>query len=271
MRRRLLIFLLLATGARVFAQPAADTAAVIREFDDVMAFAVQPYLHFTSVMALHSGPMLPPGDTGRILHSNFYKYEDNLYYGNEQEEMYLQDSLMIRVNHHQKVIQISKVDVATKKNMDILPLKRMDQQKLLRNRYKIGKMPDRGDTGVIVVRPQEGRMAGESMNTEILMEYTKSSRLPLLMRMTTRQRASETMSGALKANGFDVVHMSAEENGIRSLIMTQTASMRFETMETTKEMAMHMPLWKDKIAYDPMSGNYIGKGEYSDYRIIKTF
>jgi hypothetical protein len=271
MRRRLLIFLLLATGAPAIAQSAADTAAVIGEFDEVMAFAVQPYVHFTCVMALHAGPMLPPGDTGRILHSDFYKYEDNLYYGNEQEEMYLQDSLMIRVNHHQKVIQISKVDVATKKNMDILPLKRTDRQKLLRNRYTIGKMPDRGDTGVIVIRPQAGRTAGESMNTEILMEYAKSSHLPLLMRMTTRQRASETVAGALKANGFDVVHMVEEEAGIRSLIMTQTASMRFETMDTTKETAMHMPLWKDKIAYDPMSGNYMGRGDYTDYRIIKTF
>ena len=266
-----MIFLLLAISCRALAQPAADTAAVIREFDDVMAFAVQPYVHFTSVMALHSGPMLPPGDTGRILHSNFYKYEDNLYYGNEQEEMYLQDSLMIRVNHRQKVIQISKVDVSTKKNMDILPLKRADRQRLLRNRYTIAKMPDRGDTGVIVIRPQAGRSAGQSMNTEILMEYTKSSHLPLLMRMTTLQRTSEAMSGALKANGFDVVHMSEERDGIRSLIMTQTASMRFETMETAKETARHMPLWTDKIAYDPMSGNYMGKGDYSDYRIIKTF
>jgi hypothetical protein len=267
------LVLLLATGQTGIAQRAADTTATIKEFNAVMAFAVQPYVYYTSVTALRSGPMLAPADTGRILHGRFYKYEDDLYYGNEQEEMYLQDSLMIWVDHHRKTIRIGKVDVATKKNMDLLPLSKKDRQKLLRSGYIIGQLPDRGDTGAIVFRTKTSHEALQTAGTEVLLEYTKKEHLPLLMRMTTRVREQQTeaISTMLRSSGFDVQRMGEDVDGVRSLIMTETASVRFGTMETTKEKAMQMPVWKDKIAYDPLSGNFSGKGNYYGYQVIKTF
>lgn len=274
MRSIFLGFVLLLVISRAgMAQRSTDTSAVIREFNDVMAFTVQPYLHYTSVTSLRTGPMTPLADTGRILQGSFYKYDDDLYYGSDQEEMYLQDSLMIKVDHLHKTIQVSKVDVATKKNMDLLPLKKMDRQKLLRSHYTISKMPEEGDTESIVIRSLAARDVGQSGGQEMLMEYTKQGHLPLLMQITVRirEQATDQVEGMLKSSGFDVQQMREDLAGQQSLVMTQTASVRFGAMETTREAAMQMPLWKEKLSYDPVSGNYSGKGDYSGYRIIKTF
>jgi hypothetical protein len=274
MRNIFLVFALLLTISQAgTAQRSADTTAVIREFNDVMAFSVQPYLHYTSVISMRTGPMAPSADTGRILHGSFYKYDNDLYYGSEQEEMYLQDSLMIKVDHRHKTIQVSKVDVATKKNMDLVPLKKMDQQKLLRSHYTISKRPDEGDTASIVIRSQAAMNVGQSRGEEILMEYTKQGHLPLLMQITVRIREQESdqVKNILKSSGFDVQQMKEDMGGQPSLVMTQTASVQFGAMETTREAAMQMPLWKEKLFYDPVSGSYSGKGDYSGYRIIKTF
>ena len=254
------------------AQRPVDTAAVIGEFNEVMAFAVQPYLHYASLTMLHTDAMVGPADTGSVLHGEFYKYGDEVYYGNEREETFLQDSLMIRVNHDRKSIWISKVDVSTKKNMDVLPLKNVDRQKLLRDRYTISKMPERGDTESIVIRPQPGRVGGLSAGKEMLIEYTRE-KIPLLMKVTlqARQPASPQAIQVLQAKGFKVKEMMEDDNGIPALVITQTMTVRFEVVEATKEKAMSMPRWKDRIGYDPVSGMYSGKDGYVDYHVIKTF
>jgi len=238
-----------------------------------MAFAVQPYLHYASITSLHTSPLTGAADTGNTLHNDFYKYEDDLYYGNEQEETFWQDSLMIQINHHRKTIRVSKVDLASKKKMDLLPLKKMDEQKLLRGHYTISKLPDQGDTGYIIIRSQEGRQSPRIAGTEMLVAYTKQRRLPVLMQVTMRVREQESgsMVEALRSKGFAVEKMVEEKDGIRSLVMTQMASVQFGLIEKTKEKAMQMPSWKEKIAYDAVVRDFSGKGECSGYEVIKTF
>jgi hypothetical protein len=75
----------------------------------------------------------------------------------------------------------------------------------------------------------------------------------------------------LKAKGFNVKQMMEDDNGIPALVITQTMTVRFEAVEATKEKAMAMPRWKDRIGYDPISGIYSGKDGYSGYHVIKTF
>ena len=268
-----ILFLLSVTSQGLYAQADEDTSAVIREFDNLMAFATQPHLHYSFVLALHSGPMLPPADTGQILHGNFYKSGDDLYYGTEQDETYLQDSLMIVVDRRREMIQINRVDVATKKNMDLLPLAKKKRQKLFRNEYTISKMPDQGDTGTMVMRSHPIRTGARITTAEILTQYSKSGQVPLLMRLTTevRQQQSPQILQMLRTSGYDVQQMSVDQGGIRSLLVSSTMSMRYGTMDTTEATAQRMPWWKDRIAYDPRTGNFSGKGECRGYRVIKTF
>lgn len=268
------MILLLGAFARTgSAQRVSDTTAVIREFNEVMGFAVQPYLYYTSVTSLLTGPLMDRADTGALLHGVFYKNGDDLYYGNEQEESFWQDSLMININHRRKTIRVSKVDVASKKKMDLLPLKKMDAQKLLREHYTISRLPARGDTEYIVVRSQEGRQSLRIAGTEMLLSYTKKEHLPLLMQVTMRVRQQETggVTEALRAKGFDVAKMTEEKEGAHFLVMDQTAAVRFNSIEMTKDKALEMPSWKEKISYDALQGSFSGKGECAGYEVVKTF
>jgi hypothetical protein len=45
----------------------------------------------------------------------------------------------------------------------------------------------------------------------------------------------------------------------------------FLGIDTTREKAMQMPSWKDKLTYDPAGGEIIGKGIYKEYEVTKTF
>jgi hypothetical protein len=231
---RILRFLLLLSSLQsATAQTSRDTTAVIKEFNEVMAFAVQPYLHYSNILSFRSGPLINLADTGQTLHGSFYKDGDDLYYGNEQEETFWQDSLMIHVDHHRKMIQVSKVDIASKKNMDILPLKKMDKQRLLRSHYTIARLPEQGDTEYIVIRSQEGKIPIGAAATEMLLAYTRQGHLPLLMKVTMRLRqpASGQAEEVLQSKGFDVSKMREEKDGQSVLVMTQTASVQFKAIE----------------------------------------
>ncbi len=250
-KSKYLVLLLMTVGSACYAQEAIDTGALIKEFDKVMAFAVQPYVYYTSTTSFRSGPDDSARVIGEILHSHFYKVDDDLYSGNEQEEMFLQDSLMIRINHSRKSIQMNRVDMATKKRMDLLPLRKMAIQKMLREHYSIAKMPDKGDTGSILIRSRDEGGPVRKAAMEMLLLYTRQLHLPLLMEITL----------TLPPQGGD----TQTEQG------AQTVAIQFGTIATTREKALLMPLWKDKINYDDASKTFIGKGSCAGYEVITTF
>jgi len=264
---------MLLTAYNAFAQKKGDTTAMIREFNQVMAFAIQPYLHYNSVVSLRSGPMMDTAKAGNILHNEFYKILDDLYYGNEREEIFLQDSLMVRISHSRKMIQVNKVDMATKKKIDILPLKNADMQRMLRERCTLSTMPDEGDTGQIIIRSNERRTPQGFASSEMVLAYHRGSHLPLLMEinMHMRNEATEQMADMFRANGFNVAKMEMEKDGKKSLETTETVSVVFREIEVAKDKAGQMPLWRDRVNYDANSNNYSGRGRCEGYEVIKTF
>ena len=255
------------------AQKVADTMAIIRDFDNVMEFAVQPYVHFTAKVILSNGPMLPPGDTGRVMHAEFYKLRDDLYYGIEAQEVYLQDSLMVRVDHEHRMIQIDRVDVATKKNLDVLPLKRKDKDKLFRNRYSASRVAGRGDTTEIRFASAPAARYPGSRALAVRVVYSRNAHLPLLMEITTTvwEPESEEATAGLRSNGFNVQQMKQETGGVRGLVMSQTAAMQFGSVQLTEQSAGAMPLWTRRLAYDPVSGEFSAIGVCDGYRVMKAF
>lgn len=265
--------LLLTAISAAHAQRRSDTAALIREFDKVTGFAIQPNVHFTAVVTLRSGPMLPAGDTGRILHAEFYKSGDDLYYGTEAQEMYLEDSLMVKVDHVHKLIQIDRVDVATKKNLDVLPLKKKEQDRMFRSRYIITPLPDQGDTSGILFRSVAGGAPQSPMGTAVRLLYSHSDHLPLLMETTVSlwQQETEAVRTALRSSGFNLARMTEEKDGLRALVMTQTTSLQFLKIELSDEQARQIPVWTRRLTYNPSSGNYTATGNCAGYRVIKAY
>jgi hypothetical protein len=272
MCRSIIILLLLAAVGPARAQHVRDTTAVIRDLDDVMAFAVQPYVYFRSTTSLMTGPMRNGRDSITRLHGKFYKCGEDMYYGTEAEELFVQDSLMIRIDHHRKAITIRRIDMATKKNIDLLPLKKTDLQKLLRGHYLIGETPMGGDTAMISIRSQPAMMLARWLSAEMRVEFKKDSHLPLIMEvmMRVRQEGSNQIGDLLIKQGFDVDEMKESLNGVPFFVMDQTAAVRFDEVMTTREQAIQMPLWTEKLVYDRIAG-FTGTGVCVGYAVTKSF
>jgi len=241
-----LLVLAMSSVYGVIAQDRVDTNAVIKELNQVFSFSVQPYLHYSSVLRVYMDPIIDKSASERTLHSEFYKVQDDMYYGNEDEEVYLQDSLMIRINHARKTIQLGKVDVATKKGVDVLPLNSKSMQKMIREQCIVSEEKAGGDTMHINVRSREKRMPQGMTSSNILVTYHKRTHLPMSMEMSMR----------------------VSNDGAS---MSQTASISFGEIQMMAEKAMQMPVWRAQVDYDSDSGNYIGKGRCEGYEVIKTF
>ena len=268
-----MLVLLLAAVSPTNAQHVRDTTKVIRDFNDVMAFAVQPYVYFRSTTSLMTGPMINGRDSITRLHGKFYKNGDDMYYGTEAEELFVQDSLMIRVDHHRKAITIQRIDMATKKNIDLLPLKKPDLQKLLRAHYLIAETPAGGDTAVISIRSQPAKTPARWQNAEMRLEFRRQNHLPLVVEviMRVRQEGSDPVRDLLIKQGFDVDDMRESSNGVTFFVMSQRAAVRFDEVAMTREEAMQMPLWTEKLAYDRNAGLFTGRGACASYAVTKTF
>jgi hypothetical protein len=273
MHRTIILALLLAAVSPANAQHVRDTTAAIRDFNDVMAFAVQPYVFFKSTTSLMTGPMVNGRDSITRLHGKFYKCGEDMYYGTEAEELFLQDSLMIRIDHHRKAITIQRIDMATKKNIDLLPLKKPDLQKLIRGRYLIAETPAGGDTAVISIRSQPAKMPARWQNAEMRLEFSKESHLPLVMEviMRVRQEGSDPVRNLLIKQGFDVDDMRDSLSGVSFFVLNQAAVVRFDEVSTTRDKAIQMPLWTEKLAYDRNAGLFTGLGTCVGYAVTKTF
>jgi hypothetical protein len=266
-----LLVLLVLLFHKAHGQTARDTVASIKAFNQVMSFAVQPYLHYRSILSEHSEPVMRPEDTGAY-HTDFYKVGDDLYYGNEQQEVYLQDSLMITLDHRRHAIQISRVDPATKTNVDLLPLRVSRIQKMLREHYLIGHDTLGGDTAEFVIRSKE-RNDTPDVATQLKVLYNGNNLRPYRLDVTLlfREPASQQAMEELRRRGIDPGKLVHIREGAPWLVLSQTMSIRFVEMNQDRQEAERMPSWTEKVAYDAGEQTFRGKGSYVDYEVTKTF
>jgi hypothetical protein len=105
------------------------------------------------------------------------------------------------------------------------------------------------------------------------LEFIKDTHLPLVMEviMGIRQDGSEQTGELLKKQGFNVEKMKDSLNGVRFFVMNETAAVRFDEVAMTREQAMQMPLWTEKLAYDRTAGQFRGTGNCAGYAVTKTF
>jgi hypothetical protein len=265
----LILFFLGVTCAT--AQSAKDTVRLIKEFNEVMAFTVKPYLHYRTILSVRSQPAMRSTDTGNY-HTEFYKVGDDLYYGSEQQEVYLQDSLMITLDHPRRTMQVSKVDVATKSSIDLLPLRHANIQKLLREHYLISRERLDGDSAEFVIRSQ-GNKDFTGTTTEMIVRYHPKTLEPYNIEVTFvfQQRVSDDALATLSRRGFSAEKLIQVRQGVRWLVLSQTISMQIVEMNEGRQEAQQMPLWTQKVAYDVGEQTFRGKGPYVDYEVTKTF
>lgn len=255
-----------------FCQQTADTAALIREFKKVLNFTTQPYLYYTGTLKMEATPLLNTSDSMQSP-ITFYKNETNLYYSNGTEEVYLQDSLLIQVNHERKSIWINRVDMNSKENLNALPVGNKQLQSLLRRKYIIQK--ERIDEHDARLDFQTRQLAGRSyvINTNVKIDFIEKSHFPKNMEMEiqVQQPVDASMVEQINSQGTDASKLMKQIDGHQCLVRTEKMKMNFKLIDTNKKTVAQMPTWQTILQYIPEEKTYKGKGEYAAYDISKMF
>jgi len=256
----------------LYSQPLQDTAAMVKEFRKVMNFALQPYVYYTTVTNISSDPIIEATDT---LHTNgiFYKNNTDIYYENGPETVYLQDSLLIQVNHERKTIWVSRVDMASKERLNTMPVGNKQLQEIMRKNYSMNTSVTDSNTNRLHFETRQRVGQSGVVSNRINLDYTASDHLPNAMEieMHMQQPADEDMISQIKAQGVDDSKLIQLINGAKYLVRMQKLQMVFGAIDFSKEKAAQMPLWKEVITFNPAEQQYTGKAALTGYEVTKTF
>ncbi|MGN6340457.1 MAG: hypothetical protein ACTHML_05820 [Ginsengibacter sp.] len=245
-----------------------DKASLIKEFNEVMSFSVQPYVHYITHTTMEASPVLQPADTLSDT-GEFYKNGNDIYYRSSNEEMFLEDSFFIRINNEKKAIWISKVDVTSKDKMNLLPLSHGKIQKLFEKEYAVSKIAVNKESSRLNFNPSQSFSA---ITTNIGLQYSNKNKTPELLQLTVsmKQPASDETVKQVKSSGKEKQLIQVID-GLPYLVRRQSVTIRFEDVDYSKEKAMQIPSWKSRIGLNQADGVFTGKDKYSDYEITKTF
>jgi len=246
-----------------------DKASLIKEFNKVMSFSVQPYLHYITHTTMEASPVLQLADTLSDK-GEFYKNGNDIYYRNTSEEMFLEDSFFIRINNEKKTIWISKVDVTSKDKMNLLPLSHGKMQKLFEKEYAVSKIAVNKESSRLNFNPFSQSFS--AITTNIGLQYSNKNKIPELLQLTVsmKQPVSDETVKQVKSSSEEKQLIQVID-GLPYLVRRQSVTIRFEDIDYSKEKAMQIPSWKSRIGFNQADGVFTGKDKYSDYEITKTF
>lgn len=271
-KKNILGWLLLVSPAWMYSQPATDTAALIMEYNKVISFTAQPYIHYTTLTKLDANPVLQSQDTASLA-GTFFKNNTDIYSNNVKEEMYLQDSLMVSINNDRKTIWINKVNVDTKEKLNEVTAFGKEVQEIMKRNYTISKSSPDGNTGRIVFETRKPQNSTATTNTRITIEYNSNNWLPrnIAIEISMKEPVDEEMLEALKEEEVDEKKLVQEINGVKYLVRKQSMNIQFTSIKKDKESVGQMPSYHSCLDYDGATGGYTGKGKYKDYEVTKLF
>ena len=255
-----LLCLLFMIDEAVYSQSKDDTAALIKDFSKVMSFATKPYLYCTTLTKMSAAPVLEQQDTVTA-RGVIYKNGTDYYINNGLEETYLQDSLMIQINHKRKSIWLSKVDIASKEKINVLPVNNKQLQELIRKRYSIYKTEINDSINRLIFETIQKSDSITSVTTSIRLEYFAKTYLPKLMEIKIRmqQPLSEGLLAALQNENIDDSKLIQTINGIKYLVRTQIVTVELDNISDGRQQAGGMPSWKDLLDYQGSDTGFIPK------------
>lgn len=251
---------------------AQDTTAMIKDFNKVMSFSVQPYLYYTAYTKVDVSSVLEAEDT-LGLKGEFYKNQASLYYNNNNEEMFLDDSIFIQINHDKKSIWISRVDESSKEKMSQIPLSNKELQQLFQKKYSISKskINEQTDRLNFETKPRQDSLSEITVN--ISLDYSGKMFIPqeLGLNVKVKQVVSDSDIEQMKNAKVDVNSAIQKIGGANYFINNQKVRIVFTGIDFSKEKASKIPVWANKVDYDKVSTEFKGKGAYSDYEVVKMY
>jgi len=270
--KKWLLYLLIVINISSFSQTSEDSAALANEFAKVMSFATQSYLYCTTATKMNSIPFLEAQDT-LSYNGIFYKNLSDLYYNNGREEFYLQDSLMIQVNHERKSIWISKVDDVSKDKMNFLPVNNGGMQELFQKKYSITKIKVNSNTSRFELVAERNINNSATVNSTIWLDYSTKKHLPVRMEIAVRMKQpfTEELSALLRSEGIEENKLVQTIDEVKYLVRAQSICVAFIEIDNTPRGAGKMPSWKDTLDYNAAEKEFTPKGINKDYEVIKIF
>jgi hypothetical protein len=229
-------------------------------------------VYYKTSTVLTSSPILQTEDTMQ-LQGEFYKFNNDLYYRNNNDEVYLQDSLMIEINHSQKTILISKVNVETKPNINMLPLDDKKVRELVKTKYTIAQKELQNNTEQLVLEAKEPASLDMVTQYQFVITYQSKTNVPNAMQMSIamKQQLLEEDMQALPTSTTEEKKLVQLIDGKNWLVRNQQIIVTIADFSTDKTKAGQMPLWTKVLAYDAAKNEFIGKELLADYEITKTF
>ena len=252
-------------------QTDTSIATIATDYGKVMAFTKQPYLHYNTVTTMHSMPVFEAKDTA-TLQGEFFKYLDNFYSNNGLEEVYVQDSFLVSVNHERKSIWISKIDMASKKKMDLSPASNMQMQALLLKNYTSTQKVLNDSTSRLDFSAKE-KNNSKAISTSLKLEYNSKSLLPTILEIKAkvRQPAEDEILAAINNEHVDSNKIYEVIDGINFLVRTQEMHVEFSDINYAETIAIKMPSWKTVLVYDTTLNEFIATLSYTGYEVTLTF
>jgi hypothetical protein len=270
--KKYLVLGLLVIGQKSYCQKAADTAALVKEFTTLMSTTAQPYLYYSCITKAGAEPVVLAEDTITTT-GVFYKVLNDIYYSSGQDEMYIQDSFKLQINHERKTIWISKINEAAKEKVTMLPVNNKQFKTMLQKKFTISKSIIDDSTDELNFETRQNTSTLSNITTTIQMDYIKKTYLLKNMNITMRiqEPAGDNIVAALKSEGVDETKLIQTIDSVKYLIRKQSLNTTFINIDPKKETAMQMPSWKNVVEYDTETKEFRTKGSYKEYTITKMF
>jgi hypothetical protein len=268
-KNKILILLLSFVVVKASAQD-KDTTAMLKDFNKVMSFGAEPYLHYTAVIKIASWPVMQHEDT-MTTNVEYYKNEGNYYSGTPQEELYIEDSLYIEVNHKRKTIWVSTVNDDIKKNMARLPMKNKEWQALFKRDYTISQVVINKTASRLNFKTVQKLDSLSQIVVNIGLQYAAKNFMPQVMEMDVNARQAIAEETVQQLKGTGNIRLMQTIEGINYLVRKQKLTMEFSNLDNSKEKARQMPGWKDKLEYNAATQVFTAKEKYIEYAVTKTF
>jgi hypothetical protein len=267
----LLVVLFLQTGA-AGAQSAQDTSVLIKEFNRIMGFTAQPYVHYTALTRLSATPVMDPRDSSSFV-AEFYKANNDFYSNSSVEELYMEDSLMVQVNKERKTIWVSRVDVDSKDKLSKMPFSTKDALEQVQKNYTITKSVKAENKARLVFETRRGESSTAATKTTITLEYDERSLLPsqLDIDIVLTQPVDEEMNAAFAEDGTDKSKLVKVIGGVEYLVRNQRMSTLFTMIGNDKVKALTKPSYKSVLLYDEVNRQFAAQAGYKEYEVTQTF
>lgn len=244
---------------------------LIKEFNKVMSFSAGEFVHFKMQSKARANAVIEARDT-LMQFLEYTKKGDDIYFKGAENESLLQDSFLIQIDNVKKSIWFSKVEVATKKNISLMPLDNENVRELFTKKYLLKK--DTLEKGLVqlTVKPvEEYSQAGNGFTFKLV--YYEKNLVPKTMEilLTSAQKISEEEISALEAGGISTKGIIAQRDGFNFLEREQSMIYIFSDIQSGTQANLEIPKWTEFLRVNADFSEVVGLGKFSEYDVVKTF